>query len=136
MVAATTKAEVFVAGQTIAAGGAGVMVSGEVWSLQAGGENVIIGGSRTVAVSNLAGVSTENGNGVGGMIATIGGFGAGGRETSPSSYVQYTGPLETGAGTSVYNGTMFLGSAGRKITRSVWCMGLVIGVGVLVVYLL
>lgn len=115
--------EYVVASQTLIPGGPAITVSGTVVSLLTGGSSVVVGG-KTEALSAFLGPSTTE-MGLGGIIATIGGFESPkSTSTSPSSYVQVSA-------SGGYNGTMFLGGVERSRGRSVWVMGVMVGIGVL-----
>lgn len=103
-----------IASQTLLPGGPAITVQGSVISLFADGKEVLVGsktealgalltplstGTRLGGTVEASGVTTA-GNGIGGAIASQGGF----------------APVEstTIAGSSRYNGTMFIGSAARR----------------------
>jgi len=119
--------EVVIASQTVAAGASAITVLKTALSLQAGGSSIVIGGS-TRPVTAVTGARTTVGSELGGIIATIGGFGSTGISTSTTSYAQYAGPVQSGGG---YNGTMVTGGVARR-ERSIWISGLVAGICVMV----
>lgn len=87
--------------QTLAAGASAITVSGTVLSLQAGGSSVVVGGSggtTTEAVSKV--LSTGVSSSVGGIIASVGGFGSSAAAGS----------------TGGFNGTTFTGAAAKSRT--------------------
>jgi hypothetical protein len=107
-----------VGSQTLVDGAPAITISESVVSLHSGGSSVVVG-SKTEALSELLGGSTTTVPGIGGIIATIGGFGdlsSASPSTSTTSYVQ--------AGGSGYNGTMFLGRGSSS--KDVWRIELVI----------
>jgi hypothetical protein len=120
-----------VGSQTLVAGAAAVTISGSVVSLQSGGSSVVVG-SKTEALSVLLAGSTTTVKGIGGIIATIGGFGAQSSvrpSTSTTSYGQVGG--------SNYNGTIFLG--GGSVSRGdigFWGMGSILVLSLLGVLVL
>jgi hypothetical protein len=93
--------------QTLVAGGAPLTISGTVVSLELGGQSVVVAGSTEAMAAfwkqntGLAGPIATSSAGLGGIIATLGGF-----ATPTSTSVGYTGPM-----VGEYNGTVFLGSA-------------------------
>ena len=113
--------EYVVGSQTLATGAAAITISGSAASLKSDGSSVVVG-SETEALSVLLGGSTTTVKGIGGIIATIGGFGTQSNaslSTIPTSYVQVGG--------SGYNGTIFLGRGSvSKGEINVWGIGLIL----------
>lgn len=137
LIATTSKIIEYIIGgtQTLAAGSSAITVSGTEISLDPGGETVVIGGSSTVALSAF--LSAESGDvrtttgtelGIGGIIASLGGFGP--PDPSPTT-TDLSGSIEVGG-----NGTLlvFTGAGSREGGRGgdlyVWALGLVLSVGV------
>jgi hypothetical protein len=89
------SAKHIVASQTLIAGGPAITISGTVISLQAAGSSVVVDG-QTEALSAFMGVSTTT---LGGIIATIGGFG------TPTTTA--TGGNAQASGAVGYNGLCF-----------------------------
>lgn len=120
-IAQVTTEQVYVLGsQTLDAEGAAVTVSGTVLSLAADGSSIVIGGTTTIAVaaaSELLGKSqtvAQTGNGLGGIIASLGGF-----ENPETAVVFATSTANisssetlpfNGATAVPWNGTMFTGA--------------------------
>lgn len=102
--------EVVIGSRTVTAGASAITVLETAVSLQTGGSSIVIGGS-TQPVTTVAGAETTTGSELGGIIATIGGFGSSGISTSTTTYAQYTGPVQSGGG---YNGTMVTGGVARR----------------------
>jgi len=100
------------ASQTLVAGGPAITVSGVAVSLQNGGESVVVG-SSTLAIESFA--ASETSSGLGGIIASIGGF------TSDTVGVSPTG----------YNGATFTGAAvnSRKRVLKIHILGWVVSLG-------
>lgn len=116
--------EYIVSSQTLRPNGPAITVGGTVISFLPGASNVLVGTS-TVALSDLIGVTTTSLANIGGIIATIGGFAT---DSDPAAATQSA----TGTGSGNYNGTMFFGGAAKTNgQRSVWILGLVLGLGVL-----
>jgi hypothetical protein len=117
--------EVYVLGsQTLQAGGAAVTASGTVLSLLADGSSVVVGGTTTIAASaasawlgksgTLATV-TQTVSGLGGIIASLGGFEGSEPEvvsatTSIANSSSYEGPAFNGTTAFPWNGTTFTGA--------------------------
>jgi hypothetical protein len=93
--------EIIIEDQTLKAGGPAITVSGTVMSLETGGYTVVVGG-KTEPVSELVGTSTTKG--LGGIIASLGGF----AETPTLSSTQPTGTQIEG-----FNGLIFTGNGPR-----------------------
>jgi hypothetical protein len=93
--------EIIIEGQTLIEGGPAITVSGTVMSLETGGYTVVVGG-KTEPVGELVGTSTTTG--LGGIIASLGGFG----ETPTTSSTQTTGTQTAG-----FNGLIFTGNGHR-----------------------
>lgn len=120
LTALLTTPEYVVAYQTLVPGGPAITVSGTVVSLQTGGSRVVVGG-KTEALSDFLGPSMTE-VGLGGIIATIGGF-----ETTTSVSSSSNLQVSVSGG---YNGTMFLGGTERsRQRRNGWLLGLMVGVG-------
>lgn len=107
--------------QTLVAGGAAITVSGTAVSLMSDGSSVVVGGTKTEALSAFLGSTITSG--FAGIIASEGGFG-----TSTS---KANGPATTGV--SSYNGTTFTANAVARDLGGAWTWGLVLGAGVVVV---
>jgi hypothetical protein len=118
--------------QTLIAGDPAITVSGNVVSLDPGGQSVVIGGTSEPA-SVALGIYTATGGsettsemGLGAVIMTIGGFGQDPPEASTTS------------STTGFNGLVFTGggSGSRANARYVWITGMIalaflLGVGAL-----
>ena len=129
------------AAQTLEAGGAAIAVSGTVMSLLPGGSSVVVGG-QTVAASVLVGEGARStvltGSviaGLGGIIASLGGFG--GIETAGSASRTSSG-IASLTGAATFNGTMFSGRAARRleIGLGIWANGLIGGMFIINIILL
>jgi len=119
ILASTTPAFIIAGSHTLVAGGPVITVSGQVASLQSGGASVVVGGKTEVLSAFLGSstTSTEVG-GLGGIIATIGGFGP---------------EISTGIAGGGYNGPAYVGgSQCLKVWDNLW-VGLL---GVLTAFLI
>jgi len=150
IIGTTSEVEYLIGPQTLVPGGvATVSMSGSAVqvSLLAGGSSVVIvgpDGKKTMPASVLIGegaTSTEvlvTETGLGGIIASVGGFAGATTEavTSQSLYVLVPGASTVGA----FNGTIFTGegSSISRRERSVWVAwwGLLLGLGAVSVVLL
>lgn len=121
LAAITSSTTAYIVGsQTLVPGAPAITVSGTTISLETDGSSVVAGGS-TQALGSFLGSSTGTAvvGGLGGVIATIGGF-AGGAD--PSSNGSYDGPA-------------FLGGAERCAGgfRVFWRWLLIVGIGWVVI---
>jgi len=121
----TSRIDYVLAGQTLQAGGKAITASGTVISLMSDGKSVVVaatGTTQTLDASVLKGdgasstVVMETGTGIGGIIASVGGFVS---SSTSATYVQYTGA-------GGYNGTMFVGGTGR-LSGNGWRIWIPIG---------
>jgi hypothetical protein len=100
--------EYLLGAMTLSAGGPAVMVSGTVYSLAPPGSFVVVDGT-TRAVGAISGIATpvtsewSQSQGIGGIIATLGGFASSSTTTVPS--------LIGGS----WNGSVFTGRAARSL---------------------
>lgn len=124
----TPKSAILFGSQTLKAGAPPITLSGTVVSLMEGGSSIVVG-TVTQAVSAFlgnAGATTAY-NGLGGVIASLGGFATPVTSSTTNSLVGSAAVEYNG-----YNGTTFLGG-GQKITSSIWIWGFTLGGGLLAV---
>lgn len=129
--------EYLIGGQTLKAGGQAITVSGTEVSLELNGQTVVVAGSTEPLGSfwaqntGLVGYVESTSQGLGGIIATLGGF-----ATPTSTLMGYTGPEYTGTATnSGYQGPMFFGAATRQ-NVDVLLVGIAVGAVALLVLML
>jgi len=115
----STTAEYLVGTQKLKAGGPAITILGTAVSLMPDGSNVVVGKVTEALSVFLGSATTTVHDGLGGVIATIGGF------TTQSTMVA-TSYLQIGGDGEGYNGTMFLGS-GERLRRNMWAWGFLLG---------
>jgi hypothetical protein len=105
----TSISEYLVGSQTLVAGGPAITVSGTVISLVKGGSSVVVGGT-TQALSAILASATSQSQGLGGIIASLGGFVTPApTPVSTTRYVDYNGTVFTGGCSRYGEGNPFLG---------------------------
>ena len=130
----TVEAEWVIASQTLIAGGAAITVSGTVMSLLPGGSSVVIGGTKTIDASALVGASktliteTTAEAGLGGIIASLGGFGGRSSTTASTSASSSTSSPGINGTVQVFTGQGGMGRRDWLHWTYIW--GLLFGTGV------